>query len=78
MCVCVCVCVCVCLDPSMCYCSLVGMYWKEFGPLPMEKTGKKVLNILMLQKGFTYDGNMSDWITVKVRIMDTGKLLGVC
>lgn len=58
-------------------CSLVGMYWKQFGPLPMEVTGKKVLNLLMLQKGFSYDGHMNDWITVKVYIMDTSKLLGM-
>ena len=57
--------------------SLVGMYWKEFGPLPMERSGKKVLDLLMAQKGFTYDGNMKDWITVRVRISDASKQSGV-
>ena len=53
------------------------MYWKEFGPLLMERTGKKVLDLLMMQKGFSYNGNMEDWITVRVYIVDTSKLLGM-
>ena len=54
----------------------MGIYWKEFGPLPMEKNGKKMLDLMMAQKGFNYNGNVHEWITVKVYMVDTSKLLG--
>ena len=53
------------------------MYWKEFGPLPMEKNGKKVLDLIMSQRGITYNGSIQDWITVKVCMVDTSKPLGL-
>lgn len=84
VCACVCVCsVCSCFNFVRCYSicaltiySLVGMYWKEFGPLSMDGTGKKVLDLLMAQKGFTYNGDMKDWVTVKVHITEFIKLPG--
>ena len=53
------------------------MYWKEFGPLPMEKNGKKVLDLVMSQKGITYNGNIQDWITVNVYMVEMSKTLGL-
>jgi len=52
------------------------MYWKEFGPLPMDGAGKKVLDLLMIQKGFTYTGDMKDWVAVRVCIAESIKLPG--
>ena len=45
--------------------------------MPMEKNGKKVLDLVMSQKGITYDGNIQDWITVKVYMVDMSKTLGL-
>jgi len=51
--------------------SLVGMYWKEYGPLPIDKaSGRKLLDLLLRQrqKGFMVDGNLSDWCSVMTRV----------
>jgi len=51
------------------------MYWKEYGPLPLDKaSGRKLLDLLLRQrqKGFIVDGNLSDWCNVMTRVMVDG------
>ena len=55
------------------------MYWKEYGPLPIDKaSGRKLLDLLLRQrqKGFMVDGNLSDWCSVMTRVVDGSKQSG--